>query len=405
MGRLKPDLKAVLSSVEARDPKGFVLAESEDAQCFRDHVERPPDHDLRDGLAATEIDYAAQWRTLMELKATADRWVNGLVREMSPKISELSEGPSSSPLDEQVAALRQGISGLHTVDAGLAKQLDRLAAETAKLSKSTAGFFAARHIRDLTLEVSRLSPVVKALVIIDRTHPVILKALSADQQLQLLAALTAGREPDVELPDSHRRALVKLYGATSLSSELLDSQRRLRRDVIRDLMRDPVTVSRLRRARDEWPNLGKEERIAVLRLISDAHCARAGIQVPTKIRLEARKSAELGAWFPDRREIVVNSASSEFDDFAAMAGTVFHENTHNYQWAVSAHRGLKDAHPTDWPAKLAAQIRLFRANFRRYVSDSEHGYAQQPVEAHAHLVGRQFAHELSHALLKQTGEA
>ncbi len=145
----------------------------------------------------------------------------------------------------------------------------------------------------------------------------------------------------------------------------------------------------------------------MLRLISDAHCARAGIQAPTKIRLEAGESSRTGAWLSDTREIVVNSAAKEFDDFDATVDTVFHENTHNYQWAVSGRRGLEDVHPTDGPAKLAAQIRLFRVNFRHYVSHdvSEVGYAQQPVEAHALLVGRQFAHELSHALVKQTGAA
>ncbi len=102
--------------------------------------------------------------------------------------------------------------------------------------------------------------------------------------------------------------------------------------------------------------------------------------VPGQASRRRRKSAwkrgeseRIGHWSTVTREIVVNPASLAFDDFETMANTVFRENTHNHQLAMSGYYGgLKNIRAAGGPAKLGAQIRLFRANWRHYLY--EEGY-------------------------------
>ncbi len=407
VSRAQPYLCEVLESLSARYSPGAVTVGSEDEQRFRDAVARLPSYHTDVARAPTGADYATELDALDQLKAAADGWVATLVDEVTPKISALAEAPAGIPLDRQAAQLSREITEERYPEnryPDLHRKIRRLTDEISRLPKSTAHPVIARQIRNLTSEVSALSIAVRALAIIERTHPLILRALSADQHLTLLAALTAGRKPKTQLPHFLRGAQAKLYGATSLDPGFLEAQRQQCKAVVRNLLGDQARIIRLTRARNDWPTLSRRERLGVLELIVRAHSAQAGIEPPARIRAEAIPGSTAAGWATEAREIIVNVAPSLFDDFEAMIECVFHENSHNYQDALSGRGGRNDVGCTAERAKFVTQIKLFAANIDHYLHSGD-SYRVQPIELHAFMAGRRFVRELSRALLNHTGRA
>ncbi len=404
LGRLKPYLLDVLDSLSGRYPPDAPGAGSEDEQRLRDSVARLLGEDAPRVVEPARFDYAERSRALRESSAAADGLVAKLAGELGPQISVSSQSPPGVALHEQAGALRRKISRLVSADTGLGKEFRTLYDEITRLPKSTANPFVASRIRTLTAKFSEFSGAVNALAVIEQTHPVILKALSVDQQLQLLTALRAGREPPKMLPEPLNGAQLKLYQTMSLDSDFLAADGRVRRAVIGDLTRRGPTLEWLTWAWKSWPTLPLTERMPVLQRIVNLHCQRAGFFAPSSINATVLPGRALACWQPEAREIHLNTASPAFDDFEAVAESIFHENNHNYQYALMGRGGLRDIDPTGERAQLATQVRLFAANIDYYVcgSESRAAYVAQPVEAHAHLAGRRFARELCRTLMRES---
>ncbi len=402
--RVEPYLVDVLDALSRRYRPDAPVAGSEDEQRFRDSVERLLDEARLDALEPTQFDYAEGAHALRELSTAADGLVAKLVGELGPQISALSQSPPGIPLHEQAGALRGKSSKWASANTDLGKELGKLYEEIARLPKSTANPFVASRIRTLTQKISEFSQAVSALAIIRQTQPVILKALRADQQIQLLTALRAGREPNKKLPEPLHGAQLKLYLATSLDPDFLAAESRVRTAVIGDLTRRGPTLEWLTRAWKEWPTLPLRERMPVLRRIVNLHCQRAGFLPPLSLNASVLPGRALACWLPESRAIRINAASSAFDDFEAMAESIFHENSHNYQDALMGRGGREDIDLIGGRAKLATQVKLFAANIDYYVDGSESPavYVAQPVEAHAHLAGRRFARELCRILMRES---
>ncbi|WP_129781753.1 hypothetical protein [Peristeroidobacter soli] len=224
-----------------------------------------------------------------------------------------------------------------------------------------------------------------------------MRALSVSHQRKLLDAVRGGL-PQNDLSTQQRRVQSRLYKSMQLDPAFLHEEKRLREATVATLM---AHKPELQRARDEWPSLSPARKLEVIKLIVATHCKVAGFAPPDNIDFRDLDSSTVAAvWDAKSRTLAVNSAAAGLSDFEATMNTIFHENSHNWQFELRA--GLNEHPPRiteHSPAHRQAQ--LFDATMDYYddgASDQRSAYREQPIEAHAMLAGPRFARALMSAL-------
>ncbi|MEJ1965653.1 MAG: hypothetical protein WDO56_30520 [Gammaproteobacteria bacterium] len=341
--RLLPFLKGVRTALSDRStsPAHSIPDEQLFLQLMRKVIDVPRADGMRQPAGLGEkLDGDAKLRELQELKGAADRIIQSLVAETTPKIVVL---PTDSPT---VAA--------------------------------------------------------QAETLIRTTDPVILQALSVTQQVELITALRVGLVRGERLAPPLHSAMAKMYQATRLDPDFVAAEKRLRKLVVEQIMLDPRLCGLLTKARSAWPTMDVPARMDLLGGIVSVHCKCAGFQAPrmlTVVQLEKKFGAQ---WQPNSRIIQFNKDSPYFDDFESAVEFAYHENSHNYQFALTGARGrLNQKDPTGDRRNLATQIKLFAATIRYYLSGADEARQSQPIEAHAYMAGRHFARDLCRALMLQ----
>ncbi|MEJ1965654.1 MAG: hypothetical protein WDO56_30525 [Gammaproteobacteria bacterium] len=327
-------------------------------------------------------------------------------------LSDRSTPPAHSIPDEQIfLQLMKKIIDVPRADgtrqpAGPGEKFDR----DAKLRELQELKHAADRI--ITSLVAKTTPKIMVLradspnvaeraeALIRTTDPVILQALPVTQQLRLIAVLKVGLVRGERLAPPLHSAMVKMYQATRLDPDFVAAETLLRDRVVKQIMLDRGLRGLLTRAWSTWPTMDVPARMDLLRRIIEVHCECAGVDQPNEIIVVSREKNDSGGWSPNDRIMRLNRDSDEFDDFEATLDTAYHENSHNYQYALTGYSGRPmQPDPTGARPILATQIKLFAATIPYYISGDDGGYFEQPIEAHAYMAGQHFARDLCRALM------
>ncbi len=241
-----------------------------------------------------------------------------------------------------------------------------------------------------------------AIALTNALPPAVLQALAPEKQVELLKALRqdfADKKGKKAYPADFEPALKKIYQATRLDDSFVDAQDALQPAVIAELMKHK---KELQQARDEWPLMNEADRLKVFDKIIAAHCKTMGFGPPTALSFVDKPRTNGGTYQTGSKDIVLNRNGHAADDFEAMMDTMFHENSHNWQFQlIERLRGnLPPPLAPDDPAYK--QALMFEANSLEYFSTKEidegDAYGKQPLEAHAFRAGAGMARALLRAL-------
>jgi hypothetical protein len=224
------------------------------------------------------------------------------------------------------------------------------------------------------------------------------RVLTAEQQVRLLNALRAESiaTQKKKLPDRFHGCQSRLYKSTRLTNAFRETEKRVRKDVVADLMTSHKYE--LQQARDKWPTMSDKEKLQTMKLIINAYCKIAGFEPPATIAIHPLASSATSAqWDVADRSLTLNQTGKSIGDFEAAMNSVFHENSHNWQDQLGAALRARPPRITEQDPNYW-QVQLFATNNDSYEKDSDAAYRAQPLEAHAMMAGAKFGRDLMRAL-------
>jgi hypothetical protein len=223
-------------------------------------------------------------------------------------------------------------------------------------------------------------------------------AMQASHQIKLLDALRGGLKQERLTPEQ-RGLQSQVYKLMKLDPAFLAKEASVRSASVEGLMGNHKLA--MQRARDEWPALPGEKKREIIQLVVRTHCKAAGFAEPAKIDFGDTGSSTVAAlWSPGSRRLLLNSQPEGLKDFETTMNTVFHENSHNWQFEIRA--GLHSNSPQiTRDSGLYQQAQIFDATLTHYDAEGSSrtsAYREQPAEAHAFFAGPRFARDLMSAL-------
>lgn len=243
--------------------------------------------------------------------------------------------------------------------------------------------------------------------------PAVLKSLPADKKIAILDALKVGgtlvpfndnasdSAQQAARDNPRRKAQRAVYAAMDLDERFVEAEEIDRRKVLDALLQDK---EELKKARDEWPLLGQDDRKKVLEKLLKAHCDGMGFKAPANgIKFEDQDASTNGDYLPGGDVIRINPKSRIYDDFELQVDLLFHENSHNWQGQLV--NRLDPSHPNPLtPAEDPpyTQALMFQSNNAgaEIIPPAEDyaSYQKQPWEDHSWSTGPKTARMLMKGL-------